>query len=286
MIATELDPKFFAHPLEVIEGQLRARDYSYQTVKAYLGQLKSFLAHIHPRSPQEATNEDLHEYMDYLIESNKSRSTIDQTVNALRFFWNEGFGRDFPMENISRPEKKERQPVFLALEEVRQIAMAAGNLKHRLMIELAYSAGLRVSEVVNILVRDVNLENKNLFVRGTGKKPKGRTTIFSRNLEDAIARQIGIKKPDDYLFPSERGGRLTTRAFAKYFKAALEASGIEKHATPHSLRHSFAALLLQAGTKVRTVQNLLGHVRRESTIFYTKLTEPGSVTKPQSLVHF
>ena len=142
------------------------------------------------------------------------------------------------------------------------------------MIELAYSAGLRVSEVVNILVRDVKLQTKNLYVRGTGKNPKGRTTIFSRDLENAIARQIGIKKPDDFLFPSERGGRLTTRAFAKYFKVALKYSGIGKAATPHSLRHSFAALLLQAGTKVHTVQNLLGHVRRESTLFYTKLAKP------------
>ena len=139
------------------------------------------------------------------------------------------------------------------------------------MIELAYSAGLRISEVVGIQVCDVNLEGKNLYVRGLGKNLKARTTIFSDNLEDALARQIGVKQQNDLLFPSERGGKLTTRAFAKYFKAALETSGIEKQATPHSLRHSFAALLLQAGTKVRTVQNLLGHTRRESTVFYTKL---------------
>ena len=111
-----------------------------------------------------------------------------------------------------------RLPVFLTLEEVRKIAMAAENLKHRLMIELAYSAGLRVSEVVSVRVIDVRLKTKNLYVRGSGKNSKGRKTIFSHNLEDALARQIGMKKPDDFLFPSERGGKLTTRAFAKYFK--------------------------------------------------------------------
>ena len=144
---------------------------------------------------------------------------------------------------------------------------------------MAYSAGLRVSEVVNIKVQDVDLENKSLFVCGFGKNPKGRTTIFSGDLEDAIVRQIGMKKPSDLLFPSERGGRLTTRAFAKYFKAALESSGVKKAATPHSLRHSFAALLLQTGEKVRTVQNLLGHVRRESTNFYTKLVGSTQATR-------
>ena len=273
MNSAALDTEFVANPLEVIESRLRENGYSQQTVKAYLGQLKSFFVHISPRKPKEATNDDLQEYLDYLNCNNKSRSTIDQAVNALRFIWKEGFGRTFPMERVSRPKKKERLPVFLTLEEVHKIAMAAENLKHRLMIELAYSAGLRVSEVVSIRVRDVNLQTKNLFVRGVGKNPKGRTTIFSRDLADALTRQIGMKQPNNFLFPSERGGQLTTRAFAKYFKAALETSGINKQATPHSLRHSFAALLIQAGTKVRTVQNLLGHVRRESTTFYTKLGE-------------
>ena len=266
-----LDSRFVASPLEVTEFRLRERGYSQQTVKAYIGQLKSFFSHISPRAPEEVLEEDLREYLDHLNDNNKSRSTIDQAVNALRFIWKEGYGKTFPMEKVPRPEKKERLPVFLSLDEVRQIAMASENLKHRLMIELAYSAGLRVSEVVNIRVCDLNLQTKNLYVRSVGKNPKGRTTIFSRNLEDELVRQIGTKEPDDFLFPSERGGQLTTRAFAKYFKAALDASGINKQATPHSLRHSFAALLLQAGTKVRTVQNLLGHVRRESTTFYAKL---------------
>ena len=279
MISSELDPKFVTDPLEAIENQMRKHDYSHQTVKAYQGQLKSFFIRISPRLPHEATNEDLHEFINHLNETKKSRSTIDQAVNALRFLWKEVLSREFPIEDISRPVKKERQPVFLTLEEVQRIAMASENLKHRLMIEMAYSAGLRVSEVVNIKVQDVDLENKSLFVCGFGKNPKGRTTIFSGDLEDAIVRQIGMKKPSDLLFPSERGGRLTTRAFAKYFKAALESSGVKKAATPHSLRHSFAALLLQTGEKVRTVQNLLGHVRRESTNFYTKLVGSTQATR-------
>ena len=285
MISTKINPKFIAHPLEMIEAQFRTHAYSSQTVKAYLGQLKSFFIHIKPKPPHKATDEDLQKYLDYLNQTNKSRSTIDQTVNALRFLWEENLGRNFPIENISRPLKKERQPVLLTLEEVHQIAMASVNPKHRLMIELAYSAGLRISELVIIRIRDVNLQNNNLFVCGTKKKPKGRITIFSSSLKDEIIRQIGKNKPDDFLFPSERGGRLTTRAFAKYFKAALEFSGIGKAATPHSLRHSFAAFLLKEGTTVHTVQNLLGHVRRESTIFYTKLAQPrsGSTTSAQTI---
>lgn len=281
MNTTQLHPKFLTHPYEVIETQLQLHKYSDQTIKAYLGQLKNFFCFVLPRKPHKVSDLDLKEYLKSLSDSIKSRSTIDQAVNALRFLWQEIFQQRFPIEDVQRPSKKERKPVFLTLEEVRKIALGAENLKHRLMIELAYSAGLRVSEVVNTRVKDVDMEQKKLFVCGTGKNPKGRATIFSRSLEDALMRQIGMKQPDDYLFPSERGGKLTTRAFSKYFKAALEASGIKKEATPHSLRHSFAAYMLQAGAKVRTVQNLLGHVRRESTIFYTKLADENSVTIPR-----
>ena len=273
MNSAEPDQKFLENPIDATASRLREFGYSQQTVKAYLGQLKSFFAFISPRKSKEMTEEDVQKYLHYLNVEDKSRSTIDQTVNAIRFIWKEGFGKDFPMEKVFRPEKKKRYPVFLTLDEVKHIAMAAGNQKYRLMIELAYSAGLRVSEVVSIRVSDVHLKTKNLYVRSSGENSKGRKTIFSNNLEDALARQIGMKKPDDFLFPSERGGKLTTRAFAKYFKSALEASGVDKQATPHSLRHSFAALLLQTGTKIRTVQNLLGHVRRESTVFYTKQRE-------------
>ena len=269
-------PKFSSQPYVVIEERLKVHEYRDQTVKAYLGQLRNFFFFILPRDPHEASNRDLEDYLRHLNSNNKSRSTIDQAINALRFLWTEVFDQKFPLSEVERPEKKERTPVLLTLEEVRRIALSAENLKHRLMIELAYSAGLRVSELVEVKVKEINLKTNNLFVKGNGIRRKGRTTIFSRSLSDAILRQIGKKEPDDYLFPSERGGKLTTRAFAKYFKAALDVSGVGKNATPHSLRHSFAAFLLQHGAKVPTVQNLMGHSRRESTNFYAKMANPDS----------
>jgi integrase/recombinase XerD len=275
-------PQFASKPYEVIEERLSIRNYRDQTIKAYLGQLRNFFFFILPRDPHEASNRDLEDYLRHLNSTKKSRSTIDQAINALRFLWVEVFGQKFPINELERPQKKERTPVLLTLEEVRRVALSAENLKHRLMIELAYSAGLRVSELVEVLVKDINLKTNNLFVKGQGERRKGRTTIFSRSLSDAILRQIGKKEPGDYLFPSERGGKLTTRAFAKYFKAALEISGVEKNATPHSLRHSFAAFLLQHGAKVPTVQNLMGHSRRESTNFYAKMANPDSETTKKS----
>jgi site-specific recombinase XerD len=226
-----------------------------------------------PRAPQDLSPEDVREYLAHLVEADFSRSTVDQAINAIRFLYTEIYQKPFDLKDIPRPEKKERRPVVLTRDEVQHIAIATGNPKHRLMVELMYAAGLRVSEVVDMRVKHVNLDELTLLVPGTGGKPD-RITVFSKTLQDAISRQMDGKQPDDFLFPSERGGPLTTRSVSKFFKAALEVSQIQKEATPHSLRHSFATHLLEAGTDIRHVQQLLGHVRVETTRIYTKVRNP------------
>lgn len=141
------------------------------------------------------------------------------------------------------------------------------------MIELMYAAGLRVSEIVKLRVQDVNLEELTLFVRG-GKGKKDRLTVFSESLKDALRRQMEGRKVKELLFPSERGGGLTPRTVQKVFDTAIKTSGVRKHATCHSLRHSFATHLLEAGVDIRYIQNLLGHARLETTSVYTKVRNP------------
>lgn len=265
------------HPLnrgnlfDAVQKRMKLRQYSAETIKAYTGQLRTFIRAVRPADPRTVSMEEIRAYLQHLIETNHSRSTVDQAVNALRFLCSEIYNLPFSLENFSRPGKNKALPVVLTVDEVKRIAVAAENLKHRLMIELAYSAGLRVSELVEVKVKHMNLNKSMLFVPGLGKGKKGRITIFSESLKDALARQVGAKRPDDYLFPSERGGKLTTRSVAKFFKAALEASGVQKEATPHSLRHSFAAFLAQNGADLPTLQNLLGHSHPESARVYGKL---------------
>ncbi len=253
-----------SHPLPIsnlltrVRNNLASEQYSSQTIKAYLGQLNVFMRHIHPKEPYSVTQEELRAYLDRLTAGDLSRSTIDQAVNALSYFCKTELGQPLDLLGFNRPPKKKAPPVLLTLDEVKRIAISAENPKHRLMIELGYTAGLRVSEVVNVRVQHLDLENLKLFVPAQDGKGEGRTTIFSGSLKDALARQVGIKSPDSYLFPSERGGPLTTRAVAKFFKSALEISGVKKLATPHSLRHSFGAFMMQAGTDPQVVQNLLG----------------------------
>lgn len=253
-----------SHPLPIsnlltsVRNKLAAENYSSQTIKAYLGQLNVFMRHIHPQEPHSVTQEDIRVYLDRLATSDLSRSTIDQAVNALSFYCKSNLGQALDLEGFNRPPKKKAPPVLLTLDEVKRIAISAENPKHRLMIELGYTAGLRVSEVVNVRVEHLDIVNLKLFVPPHDGKGEGRTTIFSGSLKDALSRQVGIKGPESYLFPSERGGPLTTRAVAKFFKSALEISGVKKIATPHSLRHSFGAFMLKAGTDPQVVQNLLG----------------------------
>jgi len=244
--------------LTCVRAKLESENYSAQTIKAYLGQMNIFIRHIHPKEPNLASPEDMRDYLDQLAGSDLSRSTIDQAANALSFFCKFNHGQPLDMRGFLRPPKKKAAPVLLTLDEVKRIAISAENPKHRLMIELGYTAGLRVSEVVNVRVKHLNLEKLKLFVPAQDGKGEGRTTIFSGSLRDALARQVGIKSPKSFLFPSERGGPLTTRAVAKFFKSALAISGVKKLATPHSLRHSFGAFMMKAGTEPRVVQNLLG----------------------------
>lgn len=256
--------KLVSHPLSTtnvlisVRSKLESGEYSAQTIKAYIGQLKIFFRHIHPQEPYVVTREEILNYLNQQVASDLSRSTIDQAVNALDFFCKSTLGFSLDLSGFKRPPKKKAAPVLLTLDEVKKIAISAENPKHRLMIELAYTAGLRVSEVVNVKVKHLDLAKLKLFVPDSESEGEGRTTIFSGSIRDALARQVGNKDPESLLFPSERGGALTTRAMAKFFKSALEISGVNKPVTPHSLRHSFGAFMLKNGNHPKVVKNLLG----------------------------
>ncbi len=250
-------PLSISRLFSAIQGNLEQRAYSPQTIKAYLGQLRNFVRNKNLTNPCDVTAEVIHHYLADLVYAGKSRSTIDQAYNALSYFHKAVYNQDLVLEGFKRPSKRKLKPVVLTISEVKRIAISAENLKHRLMIELAYTAGLRVSELVAVKVQHLNLEKLKLFVPGLGKL-ETRTTIFSQGLKDALQRQVGNKKPGDYLFPSERGGSLTTRSVTKFFKAALTTSGVEKAVTPHSLRQSFTAFMLAKGNTKSSVKTLLG----------------------------
>lgn len=259
---------------ETVEAEIKLRGYSPKTAKAYLGALRRFVAYFQPHHPHQLNEDDIRHYLLYLIEEKQlSPSTVNQTISALRFLYVALYHRDFTFQSIKRPKRKRKLPVILSRDEILRIISTIQNRKHRLMIELMYAAGLRVSEVVQLRVQDVNLDELTIFVRG-GKGKKDRLTIFSESLREPLRRQMEGREAGDLVFPSQRGGRLTTRSIQKVFKKALWKSGVRKNATCHSLRHSFATHLLEVGTDIRYIQELLGHKRLETSRVYTHVANP------------
>ncbi|RLC34951.1 hypothetical protein DRH14_01885, partial [Candidatus Shapirobacteria bacterium] len=204
--------------------------------------------------------------------SGKSSQTVNLYLNAVKFFYREIIKSPEAI-SLKFPRHSLKLPIVLTRSEVKIITKQISNPKHKLMILLAYSSGLRVSEIINLKRGDIDLEENTIHLKNT-KGKKDRITILSEKLKASLMTLILNKKTKDYVFESERGGKLTTSTPQKVFRKALKKVSIKKSATFHSLRHSFATHLLENGTDIRYVQKLLGHKNIRTTQIYTHVTNP------------
>jgi len=252
--------------LEKTRQELRLRNYSFKTIKAYLGCLQEYFE-------LEKINEGkIKQFLLKKQSKNYSSQTVNLYLNAIKFFYREVL--KIPQKiNLKFAKRSKKLPIVLSREEIRKIIVSIKNPKHKLIISLAYGAGLRISEVVNLKVKDVNLEELTIHLKDA-KGKKDRITIIPEKIKIGLQNLITGKNPNDYVFESERGGKLTERTAQKIFKGALRKAGIKKDATFHSLRHSFATHLLENGVDVRYVQELLGHRNIRTTQVYTQVTNP------------
>lgn len=254
-----------------IREELRLRNFSEKTVDSYIFSLKAYFFHIKNVTIQP----DIEKIKGYLLkmrDDGKSSQTINLHLNAIKYFYREIAKSNIKID-IKFAKKSNKIPIVLSRDEIQKIIGAISNKKHKAMISLAYAAGLRVSEAVNIKVKDVNLEELTIHIKDA-KGRKDRITVFPEKLITDVAEFMEDKDPNDYLFESERGGRLTERTAQAIFEKASEASGVRKEATFHSLRHSFATHLLENGVDIRYVQVLLGHNSIKTTQIYTQVTNP------------
>lgn len=261
--------------LDVFRAELRVRNYSPRTIKTYSGVLRAYLRYFYPRHPRTVNFAEMRGYLLYLREDRHlSIAVLNQTINALRFLYQKLYRRLWNPNLVPRPKPEHRLPTVLNRDEVLAIIEATQYKKHRLLIQLMYGGGLRVSEVVALRVQDINLEQLTLFVRG-GKGRKDRVTLLSAAVVESLQPFMKHRSGSSYLFAGAKGGKhLTARSAQKVFEEALAASGIKKRASCHTLRHSFATHLLEAGTDIRYIQQLLGHTRLETTSIYTKVRDP------------
>jgi site-specific recombinase XerD len=259
--------------LETVRRELRLRNYSPKTIKAYSSCLRSFVRHFARRHPRELSEQDIRGYLLHLLEAESlSPATVNQVFNALRFLYVELYRRPFMVGSIPRPEKEKRLPVVLSQEEVKGIFDAVRNPKHRLVLMVTYSAGLRVGEAVKLRPEDIDSTRNLIHVRG-GKGKKDRYTILSPVIIEELRAYWKCYRPGGWLFEGQKAGRhYTVRSAESVFDSAVEKAGIRKSVSIHSLRHAFATHLLEAGVDLRYIQELLGHSSSKTTEIYTHVS--------------
>ncbi len=271
--------------LEILTQEMKLRNYSPKTAEAYTRVVRD-VYNFFKRPPRELSAEQIREYLLFKQKQGLSSQTVALCANALNFVYTQIYKRPDYVK-IRHPKQSQRLPVILSREEIKKMIELTKNFKHRLILALTYAAGLRVSEVVRLKVNDIDLAGLTLTVR-QGKGKKDRLTVISATLAPDLQKLLAGKKGNDFVFESERGARLrpdsigtsarqgglTEMTAQKVFSQALERAGIDKPATFHSLRHSFATHLLENGTDVRFVQELLGHANIRTTQIYTHVTNP------------
>jgi len=259
-------------PMFRLEQEMRLRNFSPNTIHSYLHYNKELLRFARKFS-DEINKQDIRNYLDFLLNSGKSWATVNLAINALKFYYGQIFRRKFFISDfgIKRPKKEKRLPTVLAKQEIVRMINITDNLKHKLIIQILYGSGLRVSEVVNLRINDIDF-NRRMIIIKAGKGKKDRMTIISKQVLENIDKYLREYTPLVYLFESYGSGeKMNTRSMQKVVMDAIKKANINKEATSHSLRHSFATHLLEAGTDIRYIQALLGHARLETTQIYTKV---------------
>ena len=262
---------------------LAIRQYSRKTIKAYTMAIRSVNEYMKATEKiliSQASKEQLHKYFMHLTDERKvSVSTIRIARFAIEYYRSEVVCEPVTLDFAYGLRKKEHLPTIFSKWEIAKILNATNNLKHKLVLSLLYSAGLRLNEVIHLKVKDIDLQRKTIFVR-EGKGGKDRISVLSEKLISDLSVFMDNRLDKDILFPSNQksdSGKekpLSARTVQKILSNALVKSGIRKHGTPHDLRHSFATHLLETGTDIHFIQKLLGHQNLSTTTIYTRLANP------------
>lgn len=247
--------------------------YSKSTIKTYCGILQVFFRFLNPKQADEAVNEDLVRFTnDFILAGNYSASYQNQAINAIKLFFREIQKSTMQVDKIQRPRKEHRLPNVLSKEEVRQILQAPANLKHRAMLSLIYACGLRRSELLNLHPADVDSKRGILVIRQS-KGKKDRIAPLPEKIVALLRDYYVAFRPVHWLFEGQqRGTRYSEQSLASVLKQAVARAGIRKPVTLHWLRHSYATHLLESGTDLRYIQELLGHKSSRTTEIYTHVS--------------
>jgi integrase/recombinase XerD len=265
-----------AHVLPAMEQRLKLKAYSQSTIKTYLGEMAQLLQLIKNTPADELTTDHLKRYLVFCFEKLMLKeNTLHSRINALKFYYEQVLGREKFFWEIPRPKKPFILPNVLGEKEITRLFNAIKNLKHKAILFTAYSAGLRISEVVNLKLQNISSDRMQIkIVAAKGKKD--RYVNLSPVLLDILRNYIkkAEPRPAVYLFESENPGEpYSSRSAQKVFQRAKEMAGLRKDITFHSLRHSFATHLLEKGIDIRFIKDILGHFSIKTTQRYAHVSK-------------
>jgi len=263
--------KYVQNQLQKFVDYLRYKNYSKVTIKAYENLVYHFLMQT-KKQVEHITIEDIEIYnKHYIIEKRYSLSYQNQLINAIKLFFIRINNIHFDVKDIERPRKSTYLPTVLSQKEIKQIFKNIDNLKHLTILSLIYSSGLRIGEALRLKVKDIDSERNIIFIQQS-KGHKDRVVGLSPKLLTLLRTYYKKYRPKEYLFEGQNGGMYTASSVRQVFKRACKKAGIHKPVRVHSLRHSYATHLLELGTDIRYIQDILGHKDPKTTMIYTHVT--------------
>lgn len=270
-----------------MQGDMELRGFSKHTQEAYLREVRKFVQHF-KKPPEELGEKEIKEYLLHVVRDRKiSLSSLKQYYSALRFLYKVTLKREWVVDKIPYPKQTTKLPVILDKEEVQSLFAATQNIKHKAILMLTYSAGLRVSETVHLTISDIDSTRMLMHVR-QGKGGRDRYSLLSHVALETLRQYWKEYRPTTWLFPGQEADKpLSHSSMQQIFMSAKKKAGITKPVSIHSLRHSFATHLLEAGTDLHHIQLLLGHASPKTTTVYLHVSKHNlsRITSPLDIEH-
>jgi len=265
-----------------MEEELKVRNYRPPTIEAYIAAVRNF-ARFHGRSPDQMGAEEVRAYLLHLTEERKlSWSTINQTICGIRFFYTKVLGRPIEVGKVAYQKRQRKLPSVLSEQEIIRLLDASADLKERVILMTLYSGGLRLRELIELQPRDIDSVSMRIRIRD-GKGGKERYVVLSTTLLEALRRYFRQFRPKEWLFYAGSPELpVNPRTIQRMVREVALRAELSKHVTPHTLRHSYATHLLDHGTNLRYIQELMGHKSSKTTELYFHVSQHalGKVVSP------
>ncbi len=259
--------------LVALRNMLMLKAYSPNTIRSYCNEFHQLLRLLGNRVVNDLTKEQIMSYLLWLLKNQGySEVSVHTAVNVIKFYFEKVLGRQKEFYDLPRPKKPFKFPSILAEEEIIKLIQQLPNLKHKAILMTGYAAGLRVSEIIHLQIRDIDSMRMMIHIHAA-KGKKDRMVPLSKKLLQTLREYYLLYKPKQYIFENPAGGMYSVRSAQQILHNAKVQAGITKKGSIHMLRHSYATHLMEGGTDIRIIQELLGHNSIRTTMLYTHVSK-------------